>query len=168
MAPLGLSDFLDEQGDNPCPVLFVIVNDRNHADHRIGYNPASPPTDEEIRVRWWQLARRLPAWASDPGSRPGLQIAIFGSPGRQMVVASARIDRQRWPDVEPWREGKIQVPLLEPVHLDAFGMRGRRVDRETGIRFGGILAQFYMLLSLKGSLSGGSHSPGRDPDSWTV
>ena len=160
---LMLGDFLSAQGQAPAPVLFVIVTSVDFADERVGYNPANPPTDAQIRPRvdrWWQLQRFLPAWSANPESSPGLLIGVFGSPGRQTVIASARIDRSRWEDAELFGGGKISVPLVEPTALDAFSLRGRRIGRGAGLMFGGIPAQFFIFLGADGLAVGGHHLRG--------
>jgi len=78
-------DFLGLQGPSPMSILFVIVNDVDLDEGPVGYNPANPPSDEQIyeRVdRWWQLQKMLPQWTSAPSESPGLLIGIYGSPGR--------------------------------------------------------------------------------------
>ena len=158
---LRLQDFLACQGQESGPVLFVINTSVTFADSRVGYDPASPPTDDQIRdrlERWWQLSKYRAAWASNPSSSPALLVGVFGSPGRQTVIAASRIDRNRWRDAEncPEGGGRLRVPLLEPVDLDAFGLRGRRISQDAGIRFGGIPSQFFLILHPDGLLEGGS------------
>lgn len=158
-AELRLGDFLYAQGENPSPVLFVIVTDFDFKD-RVGYNPASPPSDEQIRVRtdrWWQLQRFLPEWTAIPEVSPGLLVGVFGSPGRQTVIASARIDRAAWAGAELLKCGKLRVPLLTPGDLDAFSLRGRRIAREAGLKFGGIPSEFFIILGTNGVAVGGRH-----------
>jgi hypothetical protein len=157
---LVLRDFLVAQGLTPSPVLFVIVTDVDLAGDRVGYNPASPPTDAQIQARvdrWWQLHHFVPGWRASPKDSPGLLVGVFGSPGRQIVIASARIDRSCWERAEDAKGGKISVPLIEPVDLDAFHLRGRRIARAAGLMFGGIPAQFYILLGANGVAVGGHH-----------
>jgi hypothetical protein len=48
---LTLSNFRSLQGARPAPILFVRINDTDFADNRVGYNPARPPTDDQIRER---------------------------------------------------------------------------------------------------------------------
>jgi hypothetical protein len=142
------------------PVIFVIVTTINFDDERIGYNPASPPTDDQIRSRvdrWWQLQRFVPGWIADRESSPGLLVGVFGSPGRQMVIASALIDRTRWKKAEMHAGGRISIPLIEPTNIDAFSLRGRRIARKAGLMFGGIPAQFYIRLGVDGIAHGGHH-----------
>ncbi|HYT95292.1 MAG TPA: hypothetical protein VEL76_41625, partial [Gemmataceae bacterium] len=156
---LTLSDFLSVQGPAQTAVLFVIVTDIDFID-RVGYNPANPPSDAEIRQRVdqrWQLQKFLPDWSGNPEASPGLLIGVFGSPGRQTVIASARIDRSNWAAVQLFPEGKLRVPLREPLDLDAFGLRGRRIAPSAGLMFGGIPAQFYIMLGIDGIALGGHH-----------
>jgi len=158
---LHLSDFLAAQGSVPTPVLFVIITDIDF-EGRVGYNPARPPTDEQIRQRvdrWWQLKRFMPKWKSKPEVSPGLLIGVFGSPGRQIVIAALRIDRSNWDNAEIFRGGKIRIPLVDPLDLDAFALRGRRIVKNAGLRFGGISAQFFRLLGVDGAIVGGCQPP---------
>jgi hypothetical protein len=155
-----LGDFLMCQGPDRGPVLFVINTSVTFTDSRVGYDPARPPTAEQIRARldrWWQLSQRRAAWEADPRSSPALLVGVFGSPGRQIVIAASSIDRGRWCDAEDCPEGggRLRVPLLEPVNLDAFALRGRRISREAGIRFGGIPSQFFLILHPGGTVEGG-------------
>jgi hypothetical protein len=158
---LCLGDFLTAQGVTPRPVLFVIINDVNFEgsdDNRIGYNPVKPPTDKQIRLRvdgWWQLQWLIPKWALEPATSPGLLVGVFGSPGRQTVIASARIDQKAWEGVKPIKGGKIRVPLVEPADLDAFLLRGRRIAFEAGLKFGNFDSQLYILLGTNGVAAGG-------------
>jgi hypothetical protein len=158
---LVLADFLIRQGPRPNPVLFVINSSSTFADSRVGYDPASPPTDEQIRARlerWWQLAKYRKTWGANPSLSPGVLVGVFGSPGRQIVIAAASIDQSAWGRAEDCPEGggRLRVPLLEPVDLDACGLRGRRISLDAGIRFGGIPSQFFAILRSDGVFEGGS------------
>jgi hypothetical protein len=152
-----LDDILSAQGEDRVPVLFVKVSGVDLADERVGYNPADPPSDEDIRVlvdHWWQLQRFLPEWMADSASSPGLLIGIHGSPGRQTIIASLRVDRDRWGDAETHIGGMVRVPLVDPPDLDAFSLRGRRVSREAGLEFGGVPALFFVRLGTDGKVIG--------------
>jgi hypothetical protein len=158
---LGLKDFLSAQMPAAEPVLFVIVTDVDHPDGREGYDPANPPKDAHIleRVdRWWQLQHLLPAWIANPEKSPGLLVGVVGPPHRRIVIASTRIDRQRWAHAEchPGGGGKIRIPLTEPMNIDVLNLRARRVAASAGLRFGGIPAQFYVLLGVDGVAVGGN------------
>lgn len=154
---LHFEDFVSVQGSSPTPVLFVIVTSVDFVDDRVGYNPANPPSDEQIRVRvdrWWQLQWLAADWAVDAGSSPGLLVGVFGSPGCQTVIASARIDQSAWAGVETQSGGLLRVPLVEPPDLDAFSLRGRRIAPDAGLRFGGIPSQFFVRLGIDGCVIG--------------
>jgi hypothetical protein len=160
MPALQRNEFLSLQGDAPMPVLFVTVGDRDFGDGRAGYNLAMPPTDDQIleRVReWWQLSRLVPDWVDNFENSPGLLIGINGRPGAQIVIASLRINRKAWGDAKrcPENKSKIRVPTLQTPMLDAFNLRGRRVDRNAGLAFEGIPAGFFIVLRRSGRLSGG-------------
>lgn len=148
---------LAAQGKDRGPVLFVIVSGVDLADDRLGYNSAAPPSDEAIRVlvdHWWQLQRFVPEWTADPASSPGLLIGIYGSPGRQTIIASLRVNRDGWADAETDVGGMLRVPLVDPLDLDAFSLRGRRVSREAGLKFGGVPALFFVRLGTDGKVIG--------------
>jgi len=150
-------DILDAQGEDRVPVLFVIVSGADLADERVGYNPANPPSDEAIRVlvdHWWQLQRFVPEWTADPGSSPGLLIGIHGSPGRQTIIASLRVNREGWATAETDVGGMLRVPLVDPPDLDAFSLRGRRVSPAAGLKFGGVSALFFVRLGTDGKVMG--------------
>jgi len=160
---LGLMDFVAAQGDDSAPVLFVIVTRVDFPGDRVGYDPAQPPSDEDLRLRvdrWWQLQRWLPEWTADPASSPGLLVGVFGSPGRQMVIASARVDRGGWASAERQSGGLVRIPLLHPEDLDAFSLRGRRIARDAGIRFGSFSSQFFVRLGVDGRLVQASQASG--------
>ena len=151
------ADILAAQGEDRVPVLFVIVTDVDFVGDRVGYDPADPPSGEDIRVRvdrWWQLQRFTPEWAADPASSPGLLVGVHGSPGRQTIIASLRIDRRGWSDAETQSGGLLRVPLIEPQDLDAFSLRGRRISPEAGLRFGGFPAYFFVRLNVDGNVVG--------------
>ncbi len=65
------------------------------------------------------------------------------------------IDRSSWNDVEFGKKGKIQIPTLQTPELNAFNLRGRRIDKASGIAFDGILSGFFSILKCNGSLIGG-------------
>jgi hypothetical protein len=156
--PLLLEDFISVQGTLSKPALFVTVGDKDFGDGRTGYNPANPPSDEQVlkRVdRWWQLSRHSPEWVVSANESPSLLIGVNGKPGTQIVIASILIDRNGWNNVESIGEGKISVPTLPTPNLDAFKFRGRRIDKAAGIAFGGIPAAFFMVLKSNGTLIGG-------------
>ncbi|PQV64275.1 hypothetical protein B1R32_106121 [Abditibacterium utsteinense] len=122
-------DFYDEQG---------------HI--RRGYEPANPPTDEEIleRVkRWWQLRRKLEEWNEDSTKSPSILLGIHGKPGAQFVIASLLTDRKNWnaASVSPENASRFEVPVLETPNLDAAELRGRRISLDAGLRFnqGGLI-----------------------------
>jgi hypothetical protein len=157
---LQLDDFILVQKDSPMPVLFVRVNDKNFDDGRVGYDLANPPTDVQTRERvdrWWQLSGYVNKWSETPNESPGLLIGITGKPGAQLVIASLMIDRNAWGMVEAYSrgEGKISIPLTTPTDLDAFNLRGRRVDRTAGLAFNSFASGCYIILNLDRTLSGG-------------
>jgi len=160
LPPMKREDFISVQGNNPMPIMFVFIGQQDFGDGRVGYDPANPPSDEQVLERvekWWQIQRFLPEWSTDPQGSPGVLIGVHGKPGAQMVIASLMIDRSGWNSDESFErgEGKIRVPTLPTRNLDAFEIRGRRIDRASGIAFEGFPAGFFVLLSPDGTLAGG-------------
>lgn len=140
-------DFLAVQGTNPVPILFVIVSTLDFEDGRAGYDPTHPLGDDQLQdrlERWWQIQRFLSLWAEHPSDSPGLLVGINGSPGRQLVIGSARIDRSAWASAEREKGGFVRIPLEEPIDLDVFSLRGRRVSRSAGLRFGSFMSQHFI------------------------
>lgn len=151
-------DFISAQEASPKSVIFVRVGDKDFGDGRTGYNPASPPLDEQILKRtdrWWQLSGYLPEWVANANESPSLLIGVNGKPGAQIVIASVLIDRHGWKKVDDIGQGKVNIPTLNTPNLDAFNLRGRRIDKTSGIAFGGISVAFFMILKTDGTLIGG-------------
>ena len=151
-------DFISAQGVSPSSVIFVKVGNKDFGDGRTGYDPAQPPSDNQILIRtdrWWQLSGYLQEWESKPTESPGLLIGVNGKPGAQIVIASLLINKNGWGNVKNIGQGKTTVPTLETPNLDAFNLRGRRIDKAASIAFGGISAAFFMILKPSGELIGG-------------
>jgi hypothetical protein len=156
--PLKKEDFISKQGASPKAVIFVKVGNKDFGDGRTGYDPANPPSDDQILERtdrWWQLSGYLREWQANPNESPSLLIGVNGTPGAQIVIASVLIDTNGWPNVQNIGQGKMNIPTLQTPHLDAFNLRGRRIDKNTGIAFGGISAAFFMISKPNGELVGG-------------
>lgn len=155
---LGLEDFLTSQGATPSPVLFVIVTGRFlDDDGRIGYDPANPPNNDDVRIRvdrWWQIGNLVPAWVQTPSASPGLLVGVYGSPGRQTVIASLKVDQFGWASANRRsdNQGRVQVPLAAPADLDAFALRGRRIGRAAGLGFGSFSMESFAILEPEGTL----------------
>ncbi len=159
-ASLTRADFLAVQGTAPLPVLFVSVGSEDFDDGRVGYDLANPPSDAQVRERtdrWWQLHKFLPHWILNPAESPGLLVGIYGTPGAQLIIASLLIDRSAWANAEKYLGGggKVSVPLHRQDDLDAFGLRGRSIDKGAGIAFEGVAAGFFAVLRPDGELIGG-------------
>lgn len=151
-------DFISAQGASPNSVIFVKVGNKDFGDGRTGYDPAKPPSDDQILKRtdrWWQLSGYLQEWKTKPNESPSLLIGVNGKPGAQIVIASVLIDKNGWGNVESIGQGKTTVPILKTPNLDAFHLRGRRIHKNAGIAFGGITAAFFMVLKPSGELIGG-------------
>jgi len=160
LASMRREEFISVQGNSPMPVMFVSIGQQDFDGGRVGYNPANPPSDEQILRRvekWWQVQRFLKEWSTNPQQSPGILVGVHGKPGAQMVIAAVVIDRSGWNSVESFErgEGKIRIPTLPTRNLDAFELRGRRIDRKSGIAFEGIPAGFFFLLYPDGTSTGG-------------
>lgn len=153
-------DFLGGSPGKPvAPVLFVRINEMTF-EGRVGYNPINPPTDEQILDRmdkWWMVGRFVDGWIADPGSCPRTLVAVYGSPGSQIVIAAVHIDRRGWHRAES--EGSIwQIPTRPTKDLDAHCLRGRRIARDARLSFGPNDNQVFLILNPDGSSLCGSPS----------
>lgn len=147
------------------PILFVRINEEDFdSDGRTGYDPSEPPPDMDILSRmdrWWQLERRLDDWIRDPWSGPGLLLGINGPPGAQIIIGAVFVARILWTIAETTEGGLLQIPTCGPADLDALGLRGRRVSRSLGLRFGTFRQQQFILLKENGSREGGASPRGK-------
>jgi hypothetical protein len=158
--PLLRKDFINCQGSPATSVLFVSVSGEKFGDGRVGYDLAKPPTDEQVldRVReWWQLSRLITKWVKTPGKSPGLLVGIHGPPGSQLVIASTKIDRRAWKKSKRRKGGLHRVPLFETPqpNLDAFNLRGRRLDPKARLAFDSIRSGQFIWMRRNSSLIGG-------------
>lgn len=99
------------------------------SDGRPRLDPLSPQQDDVIRdtlVKYWRLERLTPVWASEPGSRPYALLGCAGPLAHRYVAGAVLIARDVLCD-EPTQE----VTTMD-AGLDAFSMRGRRVDVKFG------------------------------------
>ena len=129
------------------PTLLVCIGSRNFEDGRDGYDPAAPLPDRELleRVdRWWQISRYLNGWAVNPKQSPALLLGVNGQPGAQIIIAALKIAREEWAGA-PCQGSLAQVPTNGPDDLDAFNLRGRRIDKTAGLRFNSIRSQIFSL-----------------------
>jgi len=156
---LRAEDLLSAQGRSPQPLLLVYISDKNFVD-RPGYNPASPPTDEQVLDRVekrWQLGPHVHLWAAAASKAPAVLVGIHGSPGAQIVIAALHIDPAAWS--KPVKDGAyFCIPTRGPKDLDAYALRGRKISREAGIAFGSLPSQFFMLVGADGVARGGHPS----------
>ncbi len=142
-------DFIALQRPPVTPVLFVRISDKDFPDGRVGFSMAAPPKDSQIRERvekYWQLGKKVVEWEAKPEHSPGRVLGIHGGPGAQFVIASMLIDRKKWSSVRPDNKGLVTIPLLNPGKLDAHKLRGRRIARSAGLKFGNWRHQFYKIL----------------------
>ena len=145
LSPLGRDDLIEMLDENNSPsFLCVHVADIDFvgADGivRRGYDPAHPPSDEEIanRVkRFWLLETKLESWKRNPMQSPAILLGIHGELGEQFVFAALATDRENWDKAarSPEDESRYEVPV-KPAHgLDVAALRGRRIARKVGLKF---------------------------------
>jgi hypothetical protein len=112
--------------------LFVYLSDAALTDGRTTYNPADPD-DEVVRSNieaWWDLSAKgvVGQWQLNPDDAPAVLVGTFGpDPGNRFIVGAALIDCAAWGSAEQRDDRRWRVPLVEPVSLDAFELRGRRL-----------------------------------------
>lgn len=139
------------------PFVFVTVTSDDAEDGRKGYDLTRPPKDKDILVRmdrWWTIGKFVPRWSRSPAHSPAVLVGIHGRPGAQVIIGAVRINWRGWTD--PERDGGYYAfPTDGPANLDAFGLRGRRIDRKAGIKFGSFNSQFVVRMAKGGGLSGG-------------
>ena len=145
MAPLGRDDLIEilDAANSPS---FLCVNvadiDFVGADGvtRRGYDPAHPPSGEEIteRVkRWWLLETKLADWRRNPMQSPAILLGIHGDLDNQFVLASIATDRENWDAATRFAEDetRYEVPIKDTFGLDVAALRGRRISRKVGLKF---------------------------------
>lgn len=158
LPPLKRQDFLRKcRLASRTPFVFVTVNSDDAQDGRKGYDLTKPPKDSEILERmdrWWTIGRFIPRWSRGPAHSPAVLVGVHGRPGAQVIIGAVRIDGKRW--AKPERDGGYYAfPTDGPANLDAFELRGRRIDRKAGIRFGSFSSQFVVRMGKSGAISGG-------------
>lgn len=104
---------------------------------------------------WWQLGRYAAAWGIRPDRSPVVLVGVHGRPGAQIIVGATRIAVARWSRARRDDAGLLHVPTAGPANLDAFGLRGRRIAAETGLRFGPFMSEFYAILTRAGRMQAG-------------
>ena len=145
LAPLGRDDLIEILDKNNSPsFLCVHIADIDFvgADGivRRGYDPAHPPSDEEIAERvkgWWLLETRLANWQRHPMQSPAILLGIHGDSDNQFVLASLATDRDNWGIAAraPEDENRYEVPVNLTRGLDVAALRGRRIGRKVGLKF---------------------------------
>ena len=133
--PLTLGDLQEVLAKHKSPqFLCVKVTEEEFSDGRRPYDPANPPDDKSIvnrMVKYWPLASKRKMWMENPAQSPAILLAIYGSPGAQFIVAAAAINSNGWPKMV----SEDEVPLLKPWNLDVSQLRGRRIEKEAGLKF---------------------------------
>ncbi len=145
MAPLTSDDLIEilDAQNSPSFLCVHLANiDFVGADGiaRRGYDPANPPSDEEIANRvkgWWRLETKLAEWQRHPMQSPAILLAIHGDIDNQFVFASLATDRDSWDKAarDAADETLYEVPVKENLGLDVAGVRGRRIARKVGLKF---------------------------------
>lgn len=136
-------------------ILFVKISNANFED-RVGYDIASPPSDEAIVARVeksWQLNKLLPKWCKNPKNSPSLVIGVIGSPGSQIIAAALEIDTNKWDEIEIGKHSLITLPLKDKTMLDVDNLRGRKIDRVVKLSFGRNRNDFFRILKRNFSLT---------------
>ena len=129
------------------PTMLVRIGNQNFEDGRDGYDPAAPLPDSELLERvdkWWQISRYLNGWAVNPEQSPALLLGVIGKPGAQIIIAALETARDDWAGA-PCEGALAQVPTNGPANLDAFNLRGRRIDKAAGVKFNSIRSQIFNL-----------------------
>jgi hypothetical protein len=98
----------------------------------------------------WDLGRHLDDWRRAPHESPRVLIGVHGKRvSHRFIVGATEIDIDRWgaselevPDRRRWR-----VPLVDRTSLDAFALRGRRVE---AVRFGQFSWQLHIWVDATG------------------
>lgn len=147
LPPLTRKD-LSQSEDGAQSVMLVKISDKDFEDKRKGYDPANPPSDDEILERfekWWQVGRFVEEWSEFPTQSPRLLIAVNGKPGRQIIIGAVFTAQNQWLEAE--RDGALRkIPTQGPQNLDAQQLRGRRIDANAGVRFGSWTSQFFNIV----------------------
>ncbi len=131
-------------------VMFVRISDKE-LSNRKGYNLNDLPNDNEIvdRVeKYWQVNKFIETWTEKPEKSPKVLIGINGAPGAQVIIGALEIDQSGWKDAEVKSGGLVTIPLLNKNELDAFSLRGRKVEKAVELKFGAIKPHFFKILKM--------------------
>ncbi len=133
----GFEEVLDAH--NSKQFLCVLIKNLDFGDGRGTFDPANPPSDEQILARvqrWWALLPKSKQWSENPSGCPALLLGVHGKPGAQFIIASLLIDRNGWRNAVSSADNRsrIEVPILSS-DLDAASLRGRRIAFEAGLKF---------------------------------
>jgi hypothetical protein len=82
----------------------------------------------------WGVKKFLDTWGNDPSQSPTTLVAVQGNVKDRIVIGSAHVDVNGWASTPPapWDARFYEIPLLMDQGLDAFELRGRKVN----IKFG--------------------------------
>ena len=155
--PLGMPDYLfDRRGK---PVLDVhqvsrmgqgaIIVYCNYSSRLKSGKPKLTLTNFSDEVIFhniedhWYVRKFLRRWIEDPSTSPRTLIAVQGPPDDRVIVAAAVIDIQGWKSTPTakWDSSVHRVPLRHDRGLDAYQLRGRRIE----VRFGAGKANYIMI-----------------------
>lgn len=92
-------------------------------------DPLHPQDDviAENLSRYWQITRLVAGWVSDPSICPAVILSAAGPTRHRFVAGASFIDTGRIGTGDP-----KEVPLAQPLDLDACGLRGRMLS---GVKF---------------------------------
>lgn len=121
-------------------------------DGRTKYDPARP-SDSVVVANMegvWDLSRHLDDWRRAPNDSPRVLVGVHGKRvSHRFIVGATEIQVDRWgaSDLEVPHSRRWRVPLVDRSWLDAFALRGRRVD---GVRFGQFSWQLHIWVDATG------------------
>lgn len=155
---LSKEDLVKCAKDIGSPILLVFVNEKNFADGRLGFDPSKLPDDDAIieRIRaWWQLKNRVAYWTENPNKCPRMLIGVSGSPARRVIVGSMQIDTSRINEEKNFCENGLMTFPIKNRDIDFKYLRGRIIPPESGIKFGALRHQQFIILHPDRTLEGG-------------
>lgn len=148
LAPLSRADLIKVANHNGAQnILCVLIQNVDFVDVegkiRRGYEPANPPTNEEIKervIKWWSIRPKVVNWKKYPEQSPSLLLAMHGKPDSRFIIAAFHINRNGW-QLNSENPSDVEIPVLETPELDALQLRGRRIDPEANLKFnlGGLI-----------------------------
>jgi hypothetical protein len=142
-APLGVPpELADRPIDHPLTVsdigrrtrgalLVYLAAGDMLADGRRKFD-AAQPRDEDVlsNIRGvWDIGRHLAAWRDAPSDGPQVLIGVHGrNTAHRFIVGAVHVDTERWGQPFLAHGSRWEIPLRQPIDLDACELRGRRVQ----------------------------------------